>query len=73
MIPALLGSGRFPEAMRRLQRMDLRGMLPFLLAGMGGAAMSGRMGNPSQGFDWGSSVNYLKRSLSSLGTDPKEG
>jgi transport and Golgi organization protein 2 len=33
-IPALLGSGRLPEAMRRLQRMDLRGMLPFLLAGI---------------------------------------
>jgi hypothetical protein len=33
-IPVLLESSRFPEAMRRLQQMDLHGVLPFLLAGL---------------------------------------
>ncbi len=33
-IPALLGPSRFPEAMRSFQRMDVRGMLPFMLVGI---------------------------------------
>ena len=33
-IPALLGSWRFPEAMRQFQETSLRGMLPFLLVGI---------------------------------------
>src|SRR6202035_1865009 len=32
-IPQLLGTSRFPEAMRRLQHIDLHGMLPFVLGG----------------------------------------
>ena len=32
-IPQLLGASRFPEAMRRFQHIDLRGMLPFVLVG----------------------------------------
>ena len=33
-IPALLGSWRFTEAMRQFQRIDLHGMMPFLLIGI---------------------------------------
>lgn len=33
-IPALLESSRFPEAMRRFQHQDLHGMLPFVLVGI---------------------------------------
>jgi uncharacterized protein with NRDE domain len=33
-IPALMESSRFPEAMRLFQQLDLRGMLPFLLVGI---------------------------------------
>ena len=33
-IPALMGSSRFPEAMRRFQHLDLRGLLPFVLVGI---------------------------------------
>lgn len=32
-IPALMESARFPEAMRRFQRLDMGGMLPFVLVG----------------------------------------
>jgi Transport and Golgi organisation 2 len=34
MIPALLGSSRFPEAMHGFQRIDLQGLMPFLLIGI---------------------------------------
>ena len=33
-IPTLLGCWRFPEAMRRFQRTELRGLLPFALVGI---------------------------------------
>jgi hypothetical protein len=33
-IPALLESSRFPEAMRRFQHLELHGMLPFVLVGI---------------------------------------
>src|ERR1051326_3394547 len=33
-IPALLASSRFPEAMRSFQHIDLRGLLPFMLVGI---------------------------------------
>jgi hypothetical protein len=33
-IPALVGTSHFPEAMRRFQSMNLHGMMPFLLIGV---------------------------------------
>ena len=33
-IPALVGCSQFPEAMRRFQHLDLRGLLPFMLVGI---------------------------------------
>jgi len=33
-IPAILASSRFPEAMRGFQQLDLHGMLPFVLVGI---------------------------------------
>lgn len=33
-IPAILSSSRFPEAMRRFQQLELRGMFPFVLVGV---------------------------------------